>query len=155
MRQNELDSLIDGGLRAYVRPAGRAEFGARVLERIRSGRRRRVWLWAGAAIAACAAWFSVAAWDETRPLKTIAAVPRPIIAIQPQREPEPYAVHAAARRVNRLTPQQRLLLSFVVEHPDEARAAAERLSNPIAIDEIRIEPLAGAEEADTGEEENR
>jgi hypothetical protein len=133
LTNDELDRLIDGGLRDYV--AREPAFGieARVLRRVRGRNWRHPSAWT---LAACAllAIFVATNWQE--PLETLNITPA-------WRVEAPVPVPArAARHKPRITAGERALLRFVQDHPEQAIEVFARLDTPVTVDDIEIAPLA-------------
>jgi hypothetical protein len=164
MTSKELDKILDDGLSSYSREEPRPGLEDRILNRVRAPRERRrfSWLRWAAAIPAVACVLSLAVTflstrhsvpKSRKPAPIISTAPSPPIAsadMQPtvtKRRPKP--VQSPKREQfptpRPLTAEERALLAFVARSPKQAEElladAKSRTTEPIQIEEIRIEPL--------------
>lgn len=147
-----LERLIEEALAVYTNAEPLAGMEERVLQRVRAegGRPRRKWLggagWAAISVSAAAALWAAAIW--THPV----AAPARVLLNAPRATPLFAAVHPVVpRRAPVLRPkpavtaEERALLALVAQAPEETSAALRELqlkaSEPVRVDEIKIEPL--------------
>jgi hypothetical protein len=143
---DELDDLIDQGMRAYVAREPAFGLDARVLRRVhrRDWKLRAIW-----AVAACGLVGIFAARTWQRPVEKLAITPVPA-----RIEVPPITRVRAVHREPRFTAGERALLQFVQEHPEQALEAFARPENPVTVDGIEIPPVA-IEPLDPVEENKR
>ncbi|HXM42187.1 MAG TPA: hypothetical protein VN924_13115 [Bryobacteraceae bacterium] len=148
MRNDELDRALDEALARYSSAEPLAGLEQRVLNRVRAerpGRRIGRWAWAVALAAGMIATAVFWVGQAFRP------VPQQILtrATPPVQTTAPPPVlgkrHRQARRPVPLTSEERALLALATRAPGQAREALLELpvrsTEPIRIEEIKIEPL--------------
>ena len=146
MKGDEVDDLIDRGLRDYVAKEPEAGMEARVLRRIhRRDSRFRIAL----AVAAGFVFGIFAARVWQKPLETLAM--RPVSArIE---VPTLTRVRVVSYK-HGMTAGERALLRFVQDHPEQALEAFAKRDDFITVDPIDIPPLA-IEPLETKEENKK
>ena len=139
MNADELDDLIDRGIRAYV--AREPAFGmeVRVLRRVqrRDSRVRFAW-----AVAACVLGGIFAARMWRKPVETLDI--RPVLA-RIEVPPLIFSMATGVRVVRHgtsITAGERALLRFVQDHPEQALEAFAKADDSITVDSIDIPRLA-------------
>jgi hypothetical protein len=140
-----LDAILDAALHGYSNAEPRPGLEQRVLRRIQTapGVRRSWWKFGWAAAPVCLAFFFWMVWptrDVPRAVLSLAPPPVPAVARviypkTPARDAKPRILRAKPLP---LTAEERALLRFVQEYPEQARAA---LVLSAQIEEIAIKPL--------------
>jgi hypothetical protein len=146
---DELDLLVDAGLKAYVAKAAPWGMEARVLRRVAA--RRNLWqIWIPAAAVFAAACLLLV-FVQSRPAPELPAItvvmpPAPPLqvasnSIQPKRRP----VHRKRPKPERLTEGERALLNYIAANERNAHETVQQmmaaLEAPKPIEALRIKPL--------------
>jgi ABC-type proline/glycine betaine transport system permease subunit len=151
MNGDQLDEVIDRGLRDYLAQEPAFGMEVRVLRRVR---RRGPRLRFGWAVAACGLLAIFAAGSWQRPVETLAITP---ISAWIEVPPPIFCLATRGRVMRRkpgITAGERALLRFVQDHPEQALEAFAKPDSPIAVEQIVIPPLA-IEPLETQEENKK
>ncbi len=146
MNHDELDDLIDRGIRAYVAEEPAFGLEARVLRKVR---RREWWPRIAWAFAACGLLGIVAARTWQRPIEKLTITP-----VSARIEVPALTRVRAVPHNPRITAGEHALLQFVQDHPEQALEAFARVDSPVTVDPIDIPPLA-IEPLETQEENKK
>ena len=134
MTGDELDDLIDQGLRDYGAREPELGMESRVLRWVH---RRESRLRFAIAAAACILLGVFTARDWQRPIQKLTVKP-----LSARIEVPPLTRVQVVRHKPRITAGERALLRFVQGHPEQAVKVFARLDKPITVDDIEIAPLA-------------
>jgi hypothetical protein len=139
MNGDQLDEVIDRGLRDYLALEPAFGMEVRVLRRIR---RRDSTLRLAWAVAACAllGFFGARMWQkrvetlDIRPVSARIEVPPMILSMAT-------GLRGVRYRTG-ITAGERALLQFAQDHPEQALEAFAKPGNPVKVEQIDIPPLA-------------
>jgi hypothetical protein len=140
---DELDKILETALASYTAREPRVGFSARTLARVRAEAPEHRWNWlsyATAVLALTSLAATVVMWRNEAPAPVRAATAERVpVAPAVLMTESPRTVQGSSRR-DRLTAEQRALLTFAQEAPEVARQLAQP-DKPLEIEEVNIQPI--------------